>query len=113
MDVTEEFYKRGWLEHMVICSLAAGKVEITEELSTNPKILTMQLNGVELDPLHFIKKLEDCFEESVKQEADKIVEEIKYTAMESIEETLDELNDTIKKMIDDKLGKYKEEEDVY
>ena len=104
MDVTEEFKKRGWLEHLIINTLSKDITLITDEVRADPKILTMQLNGVDLDPMHFVKRLEECYSDAVKKEAQEIIDEIKENALGPVEDLIDEMHDTIRDIIDNKLS---------
>ncbi len=75
MDLTEEFEDRvSFIHNFIIRSLTG--INICETIKARPRYVTMQINGVDIDPLNALNRLEEEYEGLVKEEAKKLSEEV-------------------------------------
>ena len=77
--------------------------KVPKEFNITPTNLTMQINGIEIDPLHFIKKLEEQYQWQVERLATKLVDDLRDDALDPLTELLDDVTSAIKQTIKDKL----------
>ena len=94
MDITEKFKDRGTLLHHFIIASLTG-VEITDEMTKYPRILTMQINGQEVNPVNSIERLEQQFDRLVEDEARKMLEDLKFKINEKVELNVEQLLDEV------------------
>ncbi len=110
MDITNEFEKRkSFLNWSVICSLKG--IEITDQLSSNPRDLTMILNGVELNPINFFKRIEEEFDRAVEEKANEKLEQAKHDILDEYQEKVDEITNEIENVLWESIRGKKETED--
>ena len=104
MDITKQFEDRdAFLHWFLIASLAGIKVEgaVTEV----PRNLTMQLNGVDLNPEAALKRLEEQFDKLVAEKAQDLFEEMKRDILEPFEDKVKEMTDAVDSLVSAKIGK--------
>ena len=99
MDITEEFKNRDSFLHWFLISSLTG-VKITEETTQKPRVLTMFLNGTELNSLNAINRLEEEFNRILKEKSKSIAKNKLEDILVPFEEKVQELTDTLQKMID-------------
>lgn len=104
VDMTQQFEDRdGFLHWFLIASLAGIKVEgaVTEV----PRIVTMQLNGVEVNPEAAIKRLEEQFDMLVVEKANELFEELKQDILKPFEDKVEEMTEVVKSLVAAKISK--------
>ena len=107
MDLTKEYKNRdSFIQWFLICALKG--VEITENVRNEPRDVKMQLNGVELNPLHALKRLEKEFNRLVEKKALERIEEIENDILEPFNEQVEELTRSLKNLVLLKLPTLKE-----
>lgn len=95
MDITDKFENRDTFLHWFIIASLTG-VEITEEIKANPMLVTMQINGQEVNPVNSIERLEQQFDRMVKDKACEMIEDLKYKINEKVDLGIDELLGEVK-----------------
>lgn len=117
MDLTKDMEAKGFnnfTEYFVIASFCnmPGHEEWDKEIWKRPFDITMQFNGHEINPRDAIKAIHDQMERMVKEEAKKIVQDLKRDVIIKIEDKGNELFKGYEKMIEDMLPEeYREKED--
>jgi hypothetical protein len=102
MDLTEQYQDRDSFIHwFLICALKG--VDITDQIRAEPRKVTMQLNGVELNPMHALKRLEGEFDRLVEKSALEKVEDLKRDILEPFEEQVEDMTSALKKLVESKL----------
>ena len=95
MDITEKFEDRDTLLHFFIIASLTG-IEITDEIKENPMLVTMQINGQDVNPVNSIERLEQQFDRMVKDTACEMLEELKYKINQKVNLDIDALLDEVK-----------------
>ena len=111
MDVTKEFKDRESFLHWFVIASVAGIKTKSEELCKEPRLITMQLNGVEIDPLRAINRMEEEFDRLVEKKAKELVEDITDDILSPFEEQVEDLTSAVKDIISAKLPNYLKEKD--
>ncbi|MFA7287249.1 MAG: hypothetical protein WC055_00055 [Melioribacteraceae bacterium] len=88
--------------HWFMISALSG-IDITEEIKSIPRVITMQINGVEINPEKALSRLEEEFDGLVEKEAKKMVQEMKNDILDPFEEKVRELTEGIEELIENKL----------
>jgi len=119
VDITEEFNKRPFTENFLewfithILSKQYDIRDIPKEVGQESRILTMQLNGVDLNPLIAIQDLERQFDDMVATEAKKLLQELKQEYLNNLEDKFDTLTKGIDKMIEEQLPEKYQDKDEW
>jgi len=104
MDLTKQYEKReSFVNWFLICALSG--VEITDQVRDKPRNVTMQLNGVEINPLHAIDRLEGEFDRLVEKSVQEKIEQLKTSILNPLEEQIGDMITDLKQNIDLKLSK--------
>jgi hypothetical protein len=103
MDMTEQFDQDQFTRWFMIASLAG--VEIEGAVKECPRMVTMQLNDVEINPEAAIKRLEEEFDRQVDKRARAMLEEMKNDILSPFEDKVRELTDAVGSLIKEKLGR--------
>lgn len=101
MDITEEFKKREFVNWFIIASLKG--IDITDVVKSEPRIVTMQINGVEINPLNAIKRLEKEFDHQIQKEVDMRFESLKADILNPIDDEITDMLSDLRKLIDNKV----------
>jgi hypothetical protein len=104
MDITKEFENRRSLLHWFLIDSLVG-IKIEQPITDIPRILTMQLNGIEINPLKAIERLEEQFDKLVEEKARELFEELKRDILEPFEDKVKELTDSVGLLITSKINK--------
>lgn len=111
MDMTEEFKNReGFLHWFLIASLTDVKTK-SEKMYKEPRMVTMQLNGVEIDPMRAINRLEEEFDRLVEVKAKEMIEDITDDILDPFNEQVEDLTSAVKNILSAKLPNHLKEED--
>lgn len=102
MDITVEYEKRGSFIHWFILASLAG-IDVKGKITEVPRNLTMQLNGVETNPLAALTRLEQQFDELVAEKAQELFEEHKANILDPFEEQVKELTAGVSRLMSGKL----------
>ena len=90
MNIEERFEDRdSFINWFIIASLAG--IEITGEIKSKPMVVTMQINGEEVNPANSIDRLEKQFDRMVKDKACEMIDELKWDLGEKIRLNLEEV----------------------
>lgn len=109
MDMTEEFKNReGFLHWFLIASVAGLKTK-SKEMCKEPRMVTMQLNGVEIDPLRAINRLEEEFERRIEERAKEMVEDITNDILTPFNDQVEDLTSAVRNMLSTKLPNHLKE----
>lgn len=104
MDITKQFEERdSFLKWFLIASLAGIKVEGV--VTDVPRILTLQLNGVDINPEAAIIRLEEQFDRLVAEKAQELFEEMKRDILEPFEDKVKEMTAAVSALLEAKVGK--------
>ena len=103
MDLTKEFKEHNSFIHWFLIAALTG-IEITKEVKAKPRLVTMLINGVEINPLKAITRLEEQFDRMVADKAKEQVEEIKKDIMAPFDEQVEDMTAALKMMVDKKLS---------
>tara|TARA_R110000744_G_scaffold51361_1_gene110620 strand:- start:495 stop:788 length:294 start_codon:yes stop_codon:yes gene_type:complete len=95
MNMTDKFEDRDTFLHWFIIASLTG-VEITEEIKANPMLVTMQINGQEVNPANSIERLEQQFDRMVKDKACEMLDDLRFDATEKLGVVMAELIENIK-----------------
>ena len=90
MDVTEKFDDRDSFLHWFIIASLTG-VEITEEIRSRPMVVTMQINGEEVNPANYIKRLGEEFDRMVNDKSQEAIEDLRDRIIEKLDLGIDSL----------------------
>lgn len=101
MDLTKEFKDQESFIHWFIIAAVCG-TEITEAMKSEPRNITMQLNGEEIDPKRALLRLEEEFDRCVDKKAEEKIADIKRDILNPFEDEIERLTDTIDEMIAEK-----------
>lgn len=102
MDITDDFEKRdSFLHWFLICALTGTK--LTNEIKQKPYNLTMTWNGVDINCIRAISRLEDQFDDLVEKKAKKMIEDMKYDIMEPFHDKIDSMTEEIDTLIKERL----------
>lgn len=88
--------------HWFMISALSG-VEITETVKDAPRVVTMQINGVEMNPEKALARLEEEFDRLADKKAKETIKEIKNDILEPFEEKVKELTEAVEELIENKL----------
>lgn len=102
MDMTENFDKDEFVKWFIIASIAG--VNITDKMRQRPMMITMQVNGIEVDPYRAMKRLEEQYDSIVARKARQMVEELKNDILEPFEDKVMEITQAMEQFINNKLS---------
>lgn len=99
MDMTDQFSDRESFINWFLIAALSG-VEITDKVRSEPRMVTMQLNGVEINPLAALKRLEEQFDRVVSEEAKKLFEEKQRAIFSPFEDKIREMSECVSSIIE-------------
>jgi hypothetical protein len=102
MNMNAEYKNRDSFAHWFIIA-ALKDIEITENMRSAPKIITMQINGEEVNPTNAILRVEQEFDRNVKLRAKELFEQYKDEIFEPFETKVDEMTKSLDSLINEKL----------
>jgi len=102
MDITDVF-EQDFINFFVIESSVAAldkeSESINKKITELPRILKMQYNGIELDPLLALNQMRDQFDAMVKAKALSLLENISDTIETDFKESLENTTINLKNLI--------------
>ena len=98
MDMAKRFEDRDSFIHWFIIASLTG-IEITDAVKSKPMVVTMQINGEEVNPANSIDRLEDQFDRMVRDKACEMFDDLKYRIVEKLEYNIDEMIASIKEEV--------------
>ena len=99
MDITEKFEDRHSFLHWFIIASLTG-IEITDKIRSHPMLVTMQINGQEVNPVNSINRLEDQFNRMVEDKACAMLESMRTEIDDKLDLGFEDLECIIKKGYD-------------
>jgi hypothetical protein len=105
MNMNDEFKDRDSFAHWFIIA-ALSDTKITENLRSEPKIVTMQINGEDVNPTKAILRLEQEFDRNVKLRAKELFEQYKDEIFEPLGTKVEEMTKSLDSLINEKLIPY-------
>lgn len=95
MDLTKRFEDRGsFINWFIIASLTG--IDINDKIKSDPMVVTMQINGEEVNPANSIDRLEQQFDRMVRDTACEMLDDLRYKISEKLEFNIEEMIASIK-----------------
>ena len=102
MDMSKNFEDRESFVQWFLIAAIAG-MEMTEAVVSKPSNITMQINGIEMNPLRAIQRMEEEFKRQIKVAANEKVEDLKNEILNPFEEQVPDMTVALKRLVSDKL----------
>jgi hypothetical protein len=84
MNIDKQFEDRDSFLHWFIIAALTG-VTITDNMKSDKETnITMQLNGVEINPINSINRLEDQFDRMVKDKSIELIRDMQFEMQEEL-----------------------------
>jgi hypothetical protein len=102
MDMTENFKDReSFIQWFLIAAMAG--MDMTETVVAKPSNITMQINGIEMNPLRAIQRMEEEFKRQIEDAANEKVEDLKNEILDPFEEQVQDMTAALKNLVSKKL----------
>lgn len=89
--------------HFWFMIAAISGTPITEKMQSKPPVITMQLNGEEIDPVQALSRLKEEFDRQVNEKALLLLEQAKETFFEPLEEKMEQVREKFEDSFEDIL----------
>lgn len=98
MDMTENFNDRkSFVQWFLIAAMA--DMGMTEAVVAVPSNITMQINGIEMNPLHAIQRMEEEFNLRIEEIVNERVVELKDEILDPFEEQVQDMTAALKALV--------------
>lgn len=82
-------------------------IDITDNIKDYPRVITMQINGDEINPENALKRLKEECDHKVNEKAKELAEQMKYEILDPISEKLVDIENSIDKQFEEYIEKGK------